>query len=160
MNMLKYAYDVGYRVAIKEAAEVSPEQMHAAQLTGGVGGGLAGAAGGSLLGKYLGGRVGEALHGDSWFSHYDPSKAQMIGAGLGGLLGAGAGGILGSQIPKALNRTPPAQEPQLPSGDEGMYADSALGVLPTAYGNYDPYAEQMYQQSMDTGYPGYGYGEY
>lgn len=160
MDMLKYAYNRGYRAAIKEAAEVSPEQMRAAQMAGGVGGGLAGAAGGGLLGKYLGGQVGEALHDGSWFSQYDPTKAQMIGAGLGGLLGAGAGGVLGSQIPKALNRTAPAQEQQPSVGAEGMYDDSALGVLPSAYGSYDPYAEQMYQQAMGAQYPDYGYGGY
>lgn len=166
--MLKLAYDVGYREAIKEA-EMSPAQMQAAQLAGGVGGGLAGAAGGGLLGKYLGEHVGRAFNDDGIFSRYDPTRAKMIGAGIGGLLGAGAGGVLGSQLPRALGKTAPAEHPgeeRIPGGifdnaiERGLgtsIEESPLGALPVAYGDYDPYAEQMYQQSMSE-YPEYGYG--
>jgi hypothetical protein len=139
MSMLKYAYDLGFREAIKEA-QLTPEQMQAAQITGGIGGGLAGATGGGLLGKYLGSQVGEALNRGHLFNRVDPEKAKLIGMGLGGLLGGGVGAVAGSQIPRMLKST--AEPEAQPEGDE-----SALGALPIAYSDYDPYAD-------------YGYGYY
>ena len=153
MDMLKYAYNLGYQEATKEA-EMTPAQMQAAQMAGGVGGGLAGAAGGSLLGKYLGEHVGRAFHGDDGlFSSYDPTQAQTIGAGLGGLLGAGAGGLLGSQVPRAAWKTTEAPHP----GEERnphLDREYGLGALPQEYSSPDPYAEQMYQQAMGQDYYG------
>jgi hypothetical protein len=171
MSHLKYAFDLGYKEAIKEA-EMTPAQMQAAQISGGVGGGLAGAAGGGLLGKYLGEHVGRAFNEDGVFSRYDPTNAGLVGAGIGGLLGGGAGGVLGSQLPRALGRTTPAAHPgeeRIPGsltdgpverGLGGSWGEeSSLGALPSAYDDYDPYAEQMYQQAMSGQHPDY-YGGY
>ena len=137
MSMLKYAYDLGYQQAVKEA-QLTPEQMRAAQVASGIGGGLAGAAGGGLLGKYLGGRVGEAFD-------LDEEKSKLVGMGLGGLLGGGAGAVAGSQLPRAITRTEQAkaeQEAAMPTQLD--QSDSALGALPIAYSDYDPYADYGY----------------
>lgn len=144
MSMLKYAYNLGFQEAIKQAA-LTPEQMQAAQIASGVGGGLAGAAGGGLLGKYLGGRVGETLD-DSFLglgSRASKERGQLVGAGLGALLGGGAGGLAGSQLPRALARTTDESEEQEAAGPAGT--ESALGALPIAYSGYDdPYADYGY----------------
>jgi len=157
--MLKHAFSLGYQEAIKEA-EMSPAQMQAAQLAGGVGGGLAGAAGGGLLGKQLGSYIGDTFG-------YDEGQAGAVGGGIGGLLGAGAGGLLGSQLPRAFGKTTsPQAEASPPSatrtigGSMGipMGADEGgFGALPQGYGDYDPYAEQLYQQAMSQGYPNDSY---
>lgn len=137
MSMLKIAYNLGFKEAIKQA-QLTPEQMQAAQIASGIGGGLAGAAGGGLLGKYLGGRAGEALD-------LDEEKAQLVGAGLGALLGGGAGGVAGSQLPRALARTAKPEAAQAQAEQESaMPTESALGALPVAYSGYDPYADYGY----------------
>lgn len=142
MSMLKIAYNLGFQEAIKQAA-LTPEQMQAAQIASGVGGGLAGAAGGGLLGKYLGGRVGETLDDSFLGLGGDESreKGQLIGAGLGALLGGGAGGLAGSQLPRALARTDESEEQEAAGPAE---TESALGALPIAYSGYDPYADYGY----------------
>lgn len=148
--MLKYAYERGYAYAIKEAG-LTPAQMQATQLAGGVGGGALGALGGGLLGKHLGEGIGESME----MEDKDRALAKLISTGALGLIGGAGGAVLGSQIPRALMQTEApthAGEEARPELGEfgrnigipmnaspyggGGYGESALGVLPGAYDEY------------------------
>lgn len=133
--MLKTAYDKGFKLAFDELG-LTPEQMLAAQRITGVGGGVAGAGLGGLLGHYLGGRAAEAFD-------FDPMTAKALGAGIGTLGGGALGGFVGSQIPQWKYQ----RKHEKPEEGE----ESALGVLPVAYGT-DPH------MGYDYGY-GNGYGD-
>jgi len=131
--LLKFAYDHGYREAIKEA-QLPQDKMQTAQTLGGIGAGTAGALGGGLLGKYLGQQAGKA-YGDD----IDPEKAKLIGTLAGGALGGGLMGYAGSQVPKMFGKGAPAP------AEQPVAQESALGVAPGA-GYYDPYEEELYNQ--------------
>jgi len=148
--MLKYAFQYGFNAAIKEAG-LTPAQMQATQLAGGVGGGALGATGGALLGKHLGGTIADQFK----MEDKDRAMAKLISSGAFGLLGGAGGAVLGSQLPRALLQTTPAPHPgenmQPEYGsmyatpyDSGYGDESALGALPSAYTQYN-----------DTDYYGY-----
>jgi hypothetical protein len=136
--MLKTAYEKGLKLAFDELG-LTPEQMLAAQRITGVGGGVAGAGLGGLLGHYLGGRTAEAFD-------LDPTIAKALGAGVGALGGGALGGFVGSQIPQWKYQRK-HEEPK---------EESALGVLPVAYGT-DPYLGYDYGYGDE---PMYGLSDY
>lgn len=136
--MLKYAYEMGVKIALTEEG-LTPAQMSAAQRIGAVGVGGVGALGGSLLGKYLGERAALALK-------RNPEKAKLLGGLLGGIAGAGIGGFAGHQLPKLMKQREEGmalspqfyyEEPQMAESPSGYPPEeqSALGLLPSAY-NY------------------------
>jgi hypothetical protein len=133
--MLKKAYNLGVWEAYKQA-ELSPEQMAAAQQLGAVGGGVAGAGLGGLGGRWLGGQAAEAFD-------LDEPTSKTVGAGLGALLGGGIGGYAGHQAPQLAGQTPaPEQAPEQAAGGgdysglglNDLYLDPYLGMNNYGYG--------------------------
>lgn len=148
--MLKYAYEIGVKLAYGEMG-LTPEQMAAAQNLGAIGGGFAGLSGGALLGKYLGGRAAEAFD-------LDKNRSRLVGSILGGLAGGAAGGLAGYQVPKALRQTIPTStaptSEATPSYDPSE--SNALQLLPSAYDNGGAYGDTYGAYGLtDNYYPEY-----
>jgi hypothetical protein len=104
-----------------DTAQVTPEQLDAAQRLGAIGGGLSGATLGGIAGNYLGGSLADTLD-------IDESTAKTIGSGLGALLGGGLGGYAGYQAPRLTMSSAAQQQPaglglSQPEYDYSGYSD-------------------------------------